>query len=113
MLDTKWECLVYEDCISYITFKSDSTYEDYNCERDYPFFGKYEVKKDTIYLIEIDLASELPGETRKVIIGRSKYLFKEESLKYISWEDFKNDKWSNIIFLTSDIFFKKAKEKVP
>lgn len=108
LINTKWEYKVAEGCVSYITFKADGTYEDYNCERDYPFSGKYELKKDTIYLIEIDLASDLPGEKRKVIKGRSKYLYKGESLQYVSWEDFKNEKWSDITFPPNVIFYKKV-----
>jgi hypothetical protein len=107
LANTKWEYKVSEGCISYITFKADSTYEDYDCERDYPNHGKYEFRSDTVFLIAIDLSSDLPGKNKKIVKGRSKYIFKKESLKYICWEDFVNGKWSNITLPQNEILYMK------
>lgn len=114
LVNTKWEYKVAEGCISYIAFKADSTYEDYNCERDYPFSGKYEIKNDTIYLIEIDLASNVPSVNKKnnykkVITRRSKLINKGKFLQYVSWEAFKNKKWSEAVTPPNEIRYKKVK----
>ena len=109
LINTKWEYKVAEGCISYIAFKADSAYEDYNCERDYPFLGKYEVKNDIIYLTEIDLATDLSGEKRKVVKGRSKYLIKGEYLQYVSWEEFKDKKWLEATIPPKEILYNKVK----
>jgi hypothetical protein len=108
LINTKWEYKVVDGCISYIIFKTDCTYEDYNCERDYPFNGKYKLKQDTIYLTEIDLLSDLSEEKREVIKGRSKYLYKEEYIEYISWEAYENKKWSEPIKPPQKIYYKKV-----
>ncbi len=109
--NTKWEHKVAEGCISYIDFETDSTYEDYDCEMSYPFSGKYQRKNDTVYLIEIDLATDLPGEKREVIKGRSKYLLSGELLQYISWEEFENKKWQTATLPPQKILYKKLNKK--
>ncbi|MBA3706139.1 MAG: hypothetical protein H0W84_09640 [Bacteroidetes bacterium] len=113
LVNTKWEYKVAEDCVSYITFKKDSTYENYNCEMNYPYSGKYEIKNDTIYLIEIDLASNVTSVNKKnnykkVITRRSKLINKGESLQYVSWEAFKDKKWSEATIPPKEILYKKV-----
>jgi len=114
LVNTKWEYKVAEGCISYIAFKADSTYEDYNCEMDYPFSGKYKVKNDTIYLIEIDLASNVPSVNeknnyKKVIKSRTKGILKDEGLKFFDREDFIDGKWVKPDYKpTQEIFYKKV-----
>jgi len=110
LINTKWEYKVAEGCINYVYFNNDSTYENYNCEIDYPFSGKFQVKNDTIYLIEIDLASELPGETQKIIKSRCKGILKDGKLKFINNEDLINGKWRKSNFKTTEeIFYEKVK----
>ncbi len=113
LVNTKWEYKVAEGCLSYITFKKNGTYENYNCEMDYPYSGKYEIKNDTIYLIEIDLESNVPSVNKKnnykkVITRRSKLVNKGDSLQYFSWEAFENKKWSEPIMPPNEIFYKKV-----
>lgn len=113
LINTKWEYKVAEGCISYISFKKNGTYENYNCEMDYPYSGKYEIKNDTIYLIEIDLKSNVPSinkknNYKKVITRRSKLVNKGDSLRYVSWEAFENKKWSEPITPPNEIFYKKV-----
>ncbi|GAP68177.1 hypothetical protein BA6E_102175 [Bacteroidales bacterium 6E] len=112
LINTKWEYKVAEGCVSYITFKKNGTYENYNCEMDYPYSGKYEIKNDTIYLLEIDLESNVPSinkrnNYKKVITRRSKLVNKGDSLWYVSWEAFENKKWSKPITPPNEIFYKK------
>ncbi|MEO4005318.1 hypothetical protein [Flavobacterium sp. CAU 1735] len=116
LANTRWEYTVAKDCISYLTFKADGTYEEYNCERDYPYSGKYKIQKDTIHLIEIDLLSDVPSVNEENnyktgIIRRNKLIYKGPFLQYISSEnyDFENKKWSNdIIFPLNEIFYIKV-----
>ncbi|THF52778.1 hypothetical protein E6C50_00775 [Flavobacterium supellecticarium] len=116
LVNTRWEYTVAEDCISYITFKADGTYENYNCEMNYPYSGKYEIKKNTITLIEIDLLSNVPSVNEENnyktgIIRRNKFVNNGKSLQYISWEnyDHENNKWSgDIIFPPNEIFYIKV-----
>ena len=110
LINTKWEYKVAEGCINYILFKKDSTYEDYNCELDFPFRGKYQVNKDTIYLTEIGLASDLPGETRRVIKSRDKGILKNGKLKFIDGEGLVDGKWEKSDFQpTEEYLYEKVK----
>lgn len=93
LANTKWEYKVAEGCVNYIYFNNDSTYEDYNCEIDYPFSGRYQIRKDTIYLIEIDLASNLPNEKRRVIKSKTKGILKNDRLKFFDRENIIDGKW--------------------
>jgi len=116
LVNTKWEYKFLEYCSSYLTFKADGTYENYNCERDYHYSGKYEIKKDTIYLIEIDLLSDVPSVNEENnyktgIICRNKLIYKGSFLQYVSWEnyDHENKKWSgDIVFPLNKIFYIKV-----
>ena len=109
LINTKWQYKVADGCTSYIQFKYKGNYEDYDCERDYPFSGKYEIKKDTVYLIQIDLATDLPGEKRKVVNGRSRYLLKGKFLHYLGWEEFKDNHWSAIILPPHGITYDRVR----
>lgn len=93
LINTRWEYKVAQCCTDYIFFKKDSTYEDYNCEIDFPFSGKYNVKKDTIYMTEIGLSSELPGEKRKIIKAKYKGIIINEKLKFVYVEKLEDGKW--------------------
>ena len=113
LVNTKWEYKVVENCISYIIFKEDGTYEDYSCERSYHYSGRYEIKKDTITLIEIDLLSNVlsvneENNYKTGIICRNKLIYKRNFLQYISSESYdpENKKWSgDIIFPPNKIFY--------
>lgn len=110
LIDTRWESKIAEGCINYILFKKDNTYENYSCELDYPFAGKYQVQKDTLYLTEIDLASDLPGEKRMVTKARYKVVLKNEKLKFVSREELENGKWIKSNFQPSEEFlYEKVK----
>ncbi|THF52784.1 hypothetical protein E6C50_00805 [Flavobacterium supellecticarium] len=116
LVNTKWEYKVAKNCISYLTFKADGTYEDYSCERYLTYSGKYEIKKDTITLFEIGFESEVPSvneenNNKKVTTCRNKLIYKGRLLQYISSEnyDFENKKWSgDIIFPPNEIFYIKV-----
>jgi len=114
LVNTKWEYRFEYFCTSYIIFKTDNVYEDYNCEWDYLFSGKYYIKNDTIYLVQFDFASNVLQENNpKVIKGRSTYLLKENYLQYLSWKDYdwKTGKWKeNYTFPDSHIIYKKVVE---
>ncbi|HRB71734.1 hypothetical protein [Flavobacterium sp. WV_118_3] len=115
LVNTKWEYKFLEHCISSIIFKADGTYENYNCEMNYPYSGKYEIKKDTITLIEIDLLSNVlsvneENNYKTRIIRKNKLVNKGEYLQYISWEnyDYENKKWSgDVVFPPNEIIYKK------
>ena len=113
LINTKWEYTVTKDCVSYISFMANGTYEDYDCERDYSFSGKYEITNDTIYLIEIDLESNLPdineeNNYKKVITRRITLINRGQYIQYVSWEAFENNKWLEPISPPNDIFYKKV-----
>lgn len=109
LVNTKWEYKVAEGCISYIAFKADSTYEDYNCELDFPFSGNYKVKKDTLYLTEIGLASELPGTTKKIVKRKCKGILTNGQLKFVSGEELEDGKWVKSDYKpTQEILYKKV-----
>ncbi len=114
LANTKWEYKVAEGCISYMAFANDSTYENYDCEKNYPYSGKYEMKGDTVYLIEIDLASNVPAENeksnnKKIVTCRCKLIYKEGALQYVSWEAFENNKWLEPVFPSGEILYKKTR----
>jgi len=112
LVNTKWEYRFEDFCISYITFKTNNIYEEYSCELDYIFSGKYHVKNDTIYLVQIDFASDIMSKNNpKVIKGKSFYLFKKNYLQYVKWEyyDWKTKKWTgNYIFPDAEVIYKKV-----
>lgn len=112
LANTKWEYKVADGCVSYISFKKDMKYIDYNCEMDYPYSGKYEIVNDTIYLIELDLISNLPNVNKKnnfkkVVKRRIKLIKNGDSLLYFSWEAFENKKWAENNIISNKIFYKK------
>ena len=116
LITNKWEYKFAEDCISNILFRADGTYENYNCERDYPYSGIYKIKRDTIYLIEIDLLSDVPSineenNYKTGIICKNKLIYKGSFLQYVSWESYdpENKKWSgDIVFPSNKIFYIKV-----
>jgi len=116
LVNTEWKYEFEDFCMSYITFKADNIYENYDCEWDYLFSGRYHIKNDTIYLVQFDFASDVLQENNpKVIKGRSTYLFKENYLQYLSWEDYdwKTEKWTrSCIFPGTDIIYKKVTESM-
>ncbi len=89
---TKWQRKVADRCINYISFTNDS-YEDYNCETDFPYSGKYKIKGDTLYLTEIDLKSNLPGKNRYIVKARSRWVQIDNKLKCVAKEEFFDGKW--------------------
>ncbi len=93
LANTRWEYTVAEGCVNYFFFKADGTYENYCCEMDYPFSGTYEQKGNTIFFIEIDLASNLPVETKKIVKNRMKARIKKDKLRFFDQEDFIDGKW--------------------
>lgn len=107
LIDSKWEYQVVENCISYILFNEESKYDEYNCERDYNRNGIYNISNDTISLIELDLVSNLPDETRVAPIARNNYLFMGDSLKYISREVLKNGECVHIYTPSQKIVYFK------
>lgn len=110
LINTRWEHKVIEGCVDYILFKKGNAYEDYNCEMDYPFSGKYEIKKDTLYLTEIDLASNLPGETKKITKAKYKVALQNGKLKFVSREELIDGKWEQSNFKpTEEILYEKVK----
>jgi hypothetical protein len=110
LINCKWEYKVAEDCISYLVFKIDSTYDEYNCEWGLPYSGVYTIKEDTIFLIEMDLATNLPGENRIVNTARYKYIFKEYRLQYICGEIIKYEKCEYVAFPSHAVFYLKKTE---
>ena len=93
LVNTKWEYTVAEGCVNYILFRANGIYENYSCEIDYPFSGTYELKGGIIYFVEIDLASNLPGETNKVVKNRMKGRVENNKLRFFDLEDFVDGKW--------------------
>jgi len=115
LVNTKWVCNITEECTNYIAFNKDSTYVFYSCEIDYPFSGKYEVNNDTLYLVEIDLASDVLRENiknnyKEDIKSRVKGILKDEMLKFFDKEDFIDGKWVKVKYQPSkEILYMQVK----
>ncbi|WP_347069872.1 hypothetical protein [Flavobacterium sp. WV_118_3] len=116
LVNTKWEYKFAENCISYLTFKADGTYEDYSYERYLTYSGKCEIIKDTITLFEIGFESEVPdvneeNNYKTGIICKNKLIYKGSFLQYVSCENYdpENKKWSgDIVFPSNKIFYIKV-----
>lgn len=106
---TKWKYTVTTDCITYLTFTRDNTYQEDNCEWGLLFEGTYKVSKDTIFLMEYGLASEVPGENRVVNTALYTYLYKKDSLLFISNQRIEEGKVVSTYVPETPIYYKKEK----
>jgi hypothetical protein len=108
LVNTKWTFKIADSCTNYISFKED-TYEEYNCELDYPSTGKYSIKEDTLYLVEIDLKSNLGGK-QETVKSRSKLILLENKLLYAAKDEFREGRWQTVKLKSSGNFaFTKVK----
>ena len=103
-----WYNIITPDCITYITFQQDYNYEEYNCEWGLTFWGKYEISKDSIFLYEYGLASDLPGETRIVNSAIYTYIYQEDSLRFVSTKTIRNGKVIRTYFPDRPISYKSG-----
>jgi hypothetical protein len=104
---TKWKYTVTTDCISYLTFTQDNTYQEDNCEWELLFEGTYKLSKDTIFMIEYGLESEIPGEDKVVNSAIYTYLYKKDSLLFISNQRIEEGKVVSTYVPTTNIYYKK------
>jgi hypothetical protein len=106
LVNNKWSCIIAKDCINIITFTKDG-YEEDNCEWNLIFRGKYHTSKDTIFLTEYGLASELPGEHRIVKTAIYTYLYQTDSLKFICNKKIEHEKVVSIYYPNLPVYFKR------
>ena len=103
----KWYYVVSTDCITHITFKQDYQYEEDNCEWELTFKGKYEISKDTLFLTQYGLASELPNENRIVKTGIYTYIYQKDSLFFICNQQIKDERVIATYCPDTPIYFKR------
>lgn len=109
LMDSKWKKRVATDCITYLTFKKDNTYQEDNCEWGLLFEGTYKLSNDTIFLFQYGLASELPGENRIVNTALYTFLYKKDSLLFISNQLIEDDKVVSTYVPKIPIYYSKEK----
>jgi hypothetical protein len=97
------------DCIDTLAFKQDGTYKQDNSELNYYFQGKYTTSKDTIFLIEYDLASNLPGEKRIVNTAISTYIYMTDSLKFISYQPIEDGQIVSTYYPENPVYYYRDK----
>lgn len=102
----RWYNIIAPDCITYITFQQDYNYEENNCEWGLTFEGKYEISKDSIFLYEYGLASDLPDETRIVNRAIYTYIYQGDSLRFVSNKTIKDGKVIRTYLPDSPIYYK-------
>jgi hypothetical protein len=107
---SKWVYVFDPECY-YLIFKQDSTYKEYNCELDYFFEGKYKISKDSLFLIEYDLASQLPNETRIINTAIYTCVYRKDTLKFINRKTIEDGKVIEIGIYYSDNPFYFVREK--
>lgn len=104
----KWCNVITQDCITYIIFKQDYSYEENNCEWGLTFEGKYEISKDSIFLYEYGLVSDLPDETRIVNRAIYTYIYQGDSLRFLSNKTIEDGKVIRIYLPNSPIYYKSC-----
>ena len=104
----RWCNIIAPDCITYITFQQDYSYEESNCEWGLTFEGKYEISKDSIFLYEYGLASDLPDETRIVNRAIYTYIYQGDSLRFVSNKTIKDGKVIRTYLPDSPIYYKSG-----
>jgi hypothetical protein len=109
LINSKWSQIVAEDCITYIMFNKDGTYKEDNCEWDLTFEGIYKISKDTIFLKKYDLASNLPDEYQIVNKAVYTYIYKIDSLLFISNQQIEDGKVVSTYIPEIPIYYKKEK----
>jgi len=80
---TKWKFYITKDAFNYIIFNPDSSYISYSCEVDEKYFGKYSVRKDTIFLFQEkgEYDDEFPeGSIHRAGKDEEQLLYKNEKL---------------------------------
>ena len=78
IIGTKWISQVSSNCTDYIIFKNNYKFEDYDCEMQTMYFGKYYVTNDTI-ILETDSAQYMHDFSKSTL----KLLFSHNKLKPI------------------------------
>ena len=109
LINSKWAQIVAENCITYITFNKSGTYKEDNCEWDLTFEGKYKTSKDTIFLIEYDLASQLPGEKRIVNTAIYTYIYQKDSLLFVRNQQVEKGKIVKTYYPNTPVYFKRER----
>jgi hypothetical protein len=107
LANTKWLHAITSDCINRLIFRADSTYEEDNCEWDLTFSGKYHISKDTIFLVEYGLVSELLGEHQIVNTAIYMYIYQGDSLKFISNQKIEDGKIKNTYYPEQPVYYKR------
>ena len=65
-------------------------YTNYAYETGHAESGTYEVKGDTLYLTEINFASDVPSIQEKEVIGYSKWVLSDKGLLYPVYRNFRS-----------------------
>ncbi len=105
LIQNKWYFVVAPECVSYITFQQNFTYEEDNCEWGLGFNGTYEISKDSIILYEYDLASDLPNENKIVNTHIYTYVYQRNRLKLVSSKKVNEDGTVAYISFPNSVFY--------
>jgi hypothetical protein len=116
LLNTKWQFKIADECINYYLFKKDSSSIYYSCESDDKYYGKYYVKRDTLYIHNFvtdtdSLLSSMESE-HKSQQAKYKLVFNDNKLKHLErWSySVSKDLWTKDDFdFGDDFLFEKVK----
>lgn len=91
LINTTWIYNVSNECIDTLKFRSNQDVVAYECELGYLFRGKYELKKDTLFVsIKDDSHSEDSG---RITYFKEKYIVKKDVLNFVGSLRMENGKW--------------------
>jgi len=95
LVNSVWRHKITDHCINTLTFKSNGTVLEYDCELNYAFHSTYNIEKDTVVIKgKDDSHSEDNGKITSYWI--TKFLIKNNALYLIVREELVNGKWNNL-----------------
>ncbi|MEP1033077.1 hypothetical protein [Ekhidna sp.] len=106
LVGTVWEYSFSSDQNDYIKFSSENKFESYSAESGRTQLGVYFISNDTLNLV---VTHEIPNDRRSV--GKhTRAIISEGSLRYISFDRIKRDKWESSDFMFDPEYVLKKKE---
>ena len=106
LTENKWYFDVGPDCVNYITFQQDFSYEEENCEWGLLLKGIYEISTDSIILYEYDLASDSPNEDAIANTHIYTYVYQGNRLKLVNNKTIENGTVVNTYFPDSIFYYR-------
>ena len=106
LTENKWYFDVAPDCVNYITFQQDFSYEEENCEWGLTLKGNYEISTDSIILYEYDLASNSPNEDAIANTHIYTYVYQGNRLKLVTNKTVENGTVVNTYFPDSIFYYR-------